>query len=115
MIQSGRLTESVEIHAQTEALNQFREKESTWAKIPYGDVRAEVKLMKGDERETRGGQVGSSQYQFRMYYHPTLTKQHQLVWQGRSFDILDIDNVGQMDQELLVVAEEVSRGNVQNR
>lgn len=115
MIQSGRLTQSVEIHAQSETLNELRERVNEWAKIANGDARAEVTLLKGDERETRGGQVEANQYRLRMYYHPDLTEAHRFEWNGRTLDIISIDNVDQMDQELIVTAEEVSRGGVQNR
>lgn len=111
-IQSGRLLQSIEIHAQSLTFNALRERVNTWTKITGGDWRCEITTVRGAEVQSLGGEIGETIYQVKGYYRSDLTKRHRLVWGDKVLDILHIENVDQRNQALVIDAREVSRSGV---
>lgn len=114
-IQSGRLTQSVEIHSQSTTKNDLLERENTWTKISNGDWRVEIETASGGETETPAGQLGTTRYKVKGYYRSDIDASDRLVWGSIILDILHIENVDHMNQVLILDCEQVTRGGVTAR
>lgn len=66
-----------------------------------------IKKLSGREVE-RAKQIHSeAEFQFRFRYFSTLNVKDRLVFNERTFEVLDIDNIEERNIELLVLAKEV--------
>ena len=110
MIQSGRLTQTVELQQQSTVENELHEQVNTWAKVK--NLRCEKIADTGSERDTSGGQIAADTVRFRCYYDAAITVDRRLIWKGATLDISHVENVGEMDTEMIITATRVSRGGV---
>jgi len=90
----GELKRLISLQVNTPTLNAFGEEIDSWAEITQGAVWAAVKYLRGFERVGSGQEASFGEALFTIRYRTGLTTQHRIVYDGDTYDILEVRDTG---------------------
>ena len=105
-IDPGQLRHTVTIKAEAVTENP----DGTWTNVAVGsdNWRAKIEWMRGEEFQDANKQTRIATRKMTMRYYAGLTAGHQLVFDGRTFDILSVEDFEERREwHILKVAEVV--------
>ena len=90
MIRAGDLREIVSILEPVETRDAFGGVVTTWQEIE--NCWARVVTQKGDEALRAASTDSRATVRIQMRYRPGITAQMRLMWNGREYDVRDVDD-----------------------
>ena len=103
-LRAGELNRRISIQVNTPTQDTFGEEIESWAEIAGGSVWAGVVYKSGGERSV-GPQLASlGQVVFTIRHRTGLTAKHRIVYDGRTYNILEVQDTGNA-AALVIVAE----------
>ena len=104
-MRAGRLREYIQIETYTSTQDDYGQESRTW--ITLAGRRAEVKPMFESAEADHGGKMeGRTMYRFTMRFVDGVTQAARLVWDSRTFEIMEVINTMERDRETIIRAVE---------
>lgn len=91
-MQIGQLDRAITIQQRTVTQDAAGQEIETWSLLAV--VWARIRPQKGGERFSAQQVVGKAVMTFRIRHRTDVTVQHRLVWDGKTWDIHDIREIG---------------------
>jgi SPP1 family predicted phage head-tail adaptor len=90
-MRAGSLDRLIEIQTPTVAYDAYRNQSTTWAKLV--SLRAQLVNRSIDNRDGQNVTTDSTAT-FRTYFHPGVTLDHRVMFEGQAFKITSIRELG---------------------
>jgi len=103
-VAAGELRHVVRVEQKTDSRGTMGEVLESWTLFAW--IRCKIWPGKGKEAEESRRETGTTSTRFYCRYYPGLTLAHRLIYKGRTFGITNIANIGELDRELEISAEE---------
>lgn len=100
------LHHKVTIQAVTVTQDSFGQPTETWA--AWGTAWANIKQLSGRELVNAQQVKGDVTHEFRIRYRDGVTVRQRLSFDGRTFGILNVNNVNEADVELRLLCKEIA-------
>lgn len=104
-MRAGSLRQTIGIKSPVKAKNNLGEALNAWT--PFATAWSEAKPISSSKRFISNHLKTEVNFQFRMRYMDGINHQMKVFYNGREFDIDSVLNVGERNEELIVLASEV--------
>lgn len=81
--------------------------QKTWPEGARFFVDANVKQLRGSEKFQSGREMGTTLWEFKVWYNPSITLQSRVSWNNLLFDIQEIPPMGSMNREFMIFRAEI--------
>jgi SPP1 family predicted phage head-tail adaptor len=103
----GRMDRRITVQSFTTTQNAIGEPEKTWTAL-YTDISAEVAQVGGREYFSADQRVAEADCRFYIRYRGDITEQMRIVYDGKTYDIKHIREIGRRERlEILAKAEAI--------
>ena len=103
-MRAGLLRNTILIESVAEAQNDYGEAVETWS--TFKTVRAAKRYLDGSENEVNDVRSPVRMVEFRLHYFPGVTNKMRINHNGDIFNILFIENVGELNRDLVIRCRE---------
>ena len=107
MIRAGDLDKRVTIQAKTVTFNAYNEPIETWSELATVWAEAITKDSKGREFTAAQKLFAEVSIVFRIRYRADVTPVHRVVYAGRTFGILAVEDAALTHESMLLTCREV--------
>lgn len=104
-MRAGRLRQTIGIKAPLKTKNELGETLSAWA--DFATAWSEAKPISSSKRFVSNHLKTEVNFQFRIRFIDGINHQMKVFYNGREFDIDSVLNVGERNEELIILASEV--------
>lgn len=105
-VDAGKLRHRVAIERATFAQNSLGENVPTWAIL--ATVWGSVDPLRGREAFMIQQYQADADFRIRIRFYPGITTKDRLVYNGRVFNIININNLAERDRTLEIICKELA-------
>jgi len=105
MIRAGQFRSRIDLQSKSVAYDSYNQPIETWSTAKT--IWAEVITGGGGEFYAAQRLYAETSVVFRIRYDPNVTSINRVQWNGRTFEVLNVNDVGLGHVEMLLTAREV--------
>lgn len=109
-VRTGEMRNRVLVQTRTETASDVGSSNEAWATDTNGERWAAIETLNSDERFSDDQTASRTKYKITMRFYSGLNATQRIVEKndGRIFNIVSIDNVGDRDKQTIVEAEQAN-------
>lgn len=102
----GSLRHTIVVQRCTKTQDSYGQDVATWSDLIT--MYAQVRAMAGREMEAANQTVAEARFKIRTWKpETTINREDRIVWDGRTLDILDVEDPSGVGREIVILAREL--------